>query len=102
MDTVDTKGNRERFKHKIQEDKFNKISPLLERERKLDKTIIRDIEDLFWEFHFLRKCGQQIEPFDPVRIEAHLRLSGIEVSKWEYKLLMEMDLIYRATVMNRG
>ncbi len=65
-------------------------------------SLIHTLEDLFWEFHFLRKGGQQIEPFDPIRIEAHLRLSGIEITKWEYKLLMEMDLIYRATLIKRG
>ncbi len=98
---VDEKGNRERVKHKLQEEKFKKTSPLLERERQIDTTDIVEIQDLFWEFHFLRKAGQTIEPFDPQRIEAHMRLSGAVLTKWEYKLLMEMDLIFRATMMNR-
>ena len=56
---------------------------------------------MFWDFHFLRKPSQNIEPFDPIRIESHMRLSGLKISNWEYKLLMDMDLIFRATLMNK-
>jgi hypothetical protein len=31
-----------------------------------------------------------------------MRLSGKEICSWEYNLLMEMDLIFRATIMGRG
>ncbi len=96
---VDSKGNRERKKHEIQEKKFKKVSPLLERERGIDKEIISHIIEWFWEFHFLRKVGETIEPFDPQRIESHIKLSGRKLSTWEYKLLMEMDLIFRATII---
>lgn len=59
--------------------------------------------EFFWEFHFLRKPVQHgIEPFDPQRIEAHARLTGMSLSTWEYKLIMELDLIFRATTLDRG
>ena len=96
---LDSKGNRERFKHTLQEDKFKKVSPLLERERNIDISIITSIQDLFWEFHFLRRVGENIEPFDPQRIESHLRLLGKTITTWEYRLVMEMDLIFRASVI---
>lgn len=102
LDTIDSKGNKERTKHKLQEDKFKKKSPLLERERKLETKSIQEIQELFWEIHFLRKGGTgTIEPFDPQRIEAHIRLSGRSFCKWQYNLLMEMDLIYRATLLEK-
>ena len=82
--------------HELKEREFGEISELLEKERNLDIRSIRGIIDLFWEFHFLRKAGNGVEPFDPLRMETHARLSGIELSKWEYRLLMDMDLVYRA------
>lgn len=51
----------------------------------------------------MRKPGESgIEPFDPARIESHLRLSGKVLTSWEYNLLIEMDLIFRSEIMSRG
>lgn len=76
-------------------------SELLKRERDLDVSEIHILQNLFWEFNFLRKPSQTIEPFDPLKMEAHIRLSGLELSKWEYNTLMEMDLAFRVTSMRR-
>ena len=86
------------------EKKFKgKKSDLQEKERNLCTKHIGHIQDLFWDIHFMRKPAQNIEPFDPMRIESHMRLSGLELTRWEYNLLMEMDLVFRATIMkNRG
>lgn len=85
------------------EEKFGKKSDLLEKERNLDTSKIHHLQDLFWHIHFLRKPSQGIEPFDPVRIESHVRMSGVPITNWEYAVLMEMDLVYRATIIqNRG
>ena len=52
--------------------------------------------------HFLRKTSDGgIEPFDPLKVESHMRLSYQEISPWEYKTLMEMDMIFRGTVMKK-
>lgn len=92
----------ERKKHKLKEDKFKQTSELLQRERDLDEDTYDHMRMLFWEFGSMRKPGSSgVEPFDPVRIESHLRLSGMELTKWEYNLLMEMDLMFRSTIMAR-
>jgi hypothetical protein len=100
---MDAKGNKARFAHEKREKFFKQKSELLERERGLDTEMLdtsSPIQDRFWEFHFLRKPVQYgIEPFDPIRIESHLRLSGEEISAWEYNLMLEMDLIFRATIL---
>jgi hypothetical protein len=95
---MDDKGTRARTAHVMKEEKFNQKSELLERERGICTDNIQHIQNLFWEMHFLRKPSQDIEPFDPMRIEAHMRLSGMKLSRWEYNLLMEMDLIFRAVI----
>ena len=60
------------------------------------------MRDLFWEFGSMRKPRSSgIEPFDPARIEAHLRLSGMKLTKWEYNLLIEMDIVFRSKIMAR-
>ena len=83
------------------EDKFNQKSELLEKERNLDTKDISHLKNLFWEFHFQRKPSTDIEPFDPVRIQSHVNLSGISFTPWEYTVLMEMDLIFRATIRQK-
>ena len=56
----------------------------------------------FWEMSSLRKpVSHGIEPLDPVRIEAHLRLSGRVLTQWEYNLLIEMDLSLRSLITAR-
>ncbi len=74
---------------------------MLERERNLKTDHIKPIQDLFWEFHFLRKPsdGGSIEPFDPQRIKAHFELLGRIITTWEYKLILDMDLVFRSTAM---
>ena len=87
---------------KVKEEKFKKKSELLERERNLDTSKISSLQELFWEFHFLRKPTQDgVEPFDPQRMKAHLELSGKRMSRWEYNTLMEMDLIIRSTIIKK-
>jgi len=89
--------------HELKEEKFKKKSDLLERERNLDTKNVSHIMELFWEFHFLRKPVQYgLEPFDPQRIEAHSRLTGRFLSTWEYNLIMDLDLIFRAVTLERG
>lgn len=59
--------------------------------------------NMFWDLHYIRKPSTSIEPFDPVRIETHLKLSGNIIKPWEYTVIMDMDLMYRATIIgNRG
>ncbi|QYW06118.1 minor tail protein [Shewanella phage vB_SspS_KASIA] len=101
LDVSDAKGKKARTLHKLKEDNFGEVSPLLERDRKLDTKDIISLQDLFWDMHFLRKSSEGIEPFDPVKIETHMRLSCQEISPWEYKTLMEMDMIFRGTVMKK-
>lgn len=96
------KGKKTRTLHKLKESGFGEVSPLLERERQLVLEDILPLQDLFWDIHFLRKTGSDgIEPFDPLKIEAHMRLSGKDISTWEYRTLMEMDMIFRGTVMKK-
>ena len=96
---VDSKGSTERKKHEIKEKSFKQTSDLLERERNLDSEKINHMKYLFWEIGSLRKPGQgTIEPFDPTRIESHLRLSGQILTRWEYNLLIEMDLMFRSAI----
>lgn len=102
LDVSDRKGKRTRSLHKLKEENFGEISPLLERERRLDTSDISPLQDLFWSLHFMRRTSSDgIEPLDPLKIDAHMRLSGETVSPWEYKTIMEMDLIFRGTVMNK-
>jgi hypothetical protein len=78
------------------------VSPLLERERNLDVSDIAPLQELFWSLHFIRRTSSEgIEPLDPLKIETHMRLSGESISPWEYKTIMEMDLIFRGAVMNK-
>lgn len=83
------------------EKSFNKPNELLERERALDTTEIEELIFMFWDLHFLRRPsdGYTIEPFDPVRIKTHMELKCEKLSPWEYKVLMDMDLTYRAKTM---
>lgn len=75
---------------------------MLERERNLDTSDISKVQDLFWDFHFLRKSGSQgVDPFDPLTMKAHLELSGKTISTWEYKLILEMDLIFRSISLEK-
>lgn len=86
----------------MKESKFGEKSELLEKERSINTNRLYSLQELFWEIHFLRKPNSEfgIEPFDPTRIKDHLKMLGKKVSKWEYRVLLEMDLAYRATVMN--
>lgn len=89
--------------HKIKEEKFKQKSDLLQRERELDTTSVSRILDLFWEFHFLRRPSSSggVEPFDPQRIKTHLELSGQNITVWEYRLVMDMDLIFRSVALKK-
>lgn len=102
LDVPNRKGKKARTLHELKESKFGEKSELLEKERNITTKNILLLQETFWEIHFLRKPNSEfgIEPFDPVRIESHLKLLGKTLSKWEYKVLLEMDLAYRATVMN--
>lgn len=103
MEIRDSKGNSARTLHKLKEEKFKEKSELLERERNLDTTHIKTIQDLFWEFHFLRKpsSGGCIEPFDPQRIKSHLELLNKSITTWEYKLILDMDLVFRSKAIDK-
>ena len=103
MDLKDAKGNSARTLHKIKEEKFKQKSELLERERAIDTESVARVLDLFWEAHFLRRPSSSggVEPFDPQRIKTHLELSGQRISVWEYKLVMDMDLIFRSVALKK-
>jgi len=75
---------------------------LLERERNLDISDVGSLIDLFWDVHYLREQSTDlgVPPLNPTKMRDHFELSGRKVSKWEYKVLMEMDLAYRATVID--
>ncbi|NQZ78660.1 MAG: hypothetical protein HRT61_21475, partial [Ekhidna sp.] len=94
-------GTSVRKVHEIQEEAWGTTSELLKKSRSYDEEEIADMTNLFWEMHFMRKpTGTPLlEPFDPVRMEAHFRLTGRIISSWEYTLLIEMDLGHRATVI---
>lgn len=102
LDITDRKGKKARTLHKLSEENFGEVSPLLERERNLNTSEISSLQEMFWDMHFLRRTSEGgIDPFDPVKIEAHMRLSCQEISPWEYNTLMEMDMIFRGTVMKK-
>lgn len=76
--------------------------PLLEKEKEVDIPEIQSIKSLFWELGMFRSQGSRtVQAIDPLRIQAHMDLSGMKLSKWEYNLIVEMDLVYRATLMGR-
>tara|TARA_R110000851_G_scaffold95639_2_gene207732 strand:- start:272 stop:487 length:216 start_codon:yes stop_codon:yes gene_type:complete len=64
---------------------------------------VKHIQELFWDIHYLRKHSGDgtVEPFDPQRIESHLRLSNRTIIPWEYTLILEMDTIYRGVCMDK-
>lgn len=77
--------------------------PLLEKEKEIDVPEIQSMKGLFWELGMFRSQGngRLVQAIDPLRVQAHLDLSGVKVSKWEYNLIVEMDLVYRSTLMGR-
>lgn len=91
-----------RTAHKLKEEKFGETSELLQRERDLDISDIHQMIELFWDVHYLREQSTDVGviPLNPTKIKDHLELSGRKLSKWEYRTLMEMDLAYRATVID--
>ncbi len=93
-----------RTAHKLKEDKFGEKSELLERERNLDTSQIGQLQELFWEFHFIRDQNTEsgVCPFNPTKMKDHIDLSGKRVSRWEYNTLLEMDLAYRATIIDNN
>ena len=100
LDTFDKKGNSIRKAAELNEKSFNKPNEMLEKERNLNSEQVEHMKNLFWEMHFLRKPKDgSLEPFDPQRIRCHFELQCRLISPWEYKVLMDMDLMYRATIM---
>lgn len=97
LNVTNKDGVSERAKLKLYEKRFKKKAKLLEQERNIDKSNIAPMIDLFYDYSLQREQSEHIQPLDPVRIKAHTELSGRRLSEWEYNVLIEMDLVYRAT-----
>jgi hypothetical protein len=102
LDIRNSKGNKPRTAHKMQESKFGKKSELLEKERNLDTSDVRDLISTFWELSSIRKQSTgRMCPLDPLVLKAHMELSGLVITKWEYKVLMSMDYTLRSALIDK-